>query len=236
MSLKLRLEDTTRRVPLSYCEAATGVVTVASLKHTAAQLFASQLRGDAPIQLVARDGTELIEGDVQLHDVLASSSTACLQVQLVASESHTCAPSPLLAKSDGLLRLAPTPFKIACASIRSVRGQTQANIASHITFAERAAKQGAQLVCFPEGSIHSLWCTFDVEATTTELAANSEPIPGPTTQLLQSHCKRLGIAMAVGMNHLGMARMPNGKALNAYVIIDGSGVVHVQVRSGRRVN
>ena len=58
--------------------------------------------------------------------------------------------------------------------------------------------------------------------------ANSEPIPGPTTELLQGHCKRLGIAMAVGMNHLGMARMPNGKALNAYVVIDGSGVVHVQ--------
>ena len=104
---------------------------------------------------------------------------------------------------------------------------------------------------FPEGSIHSLWCTFDVGATTTELAvipsprarlisprsclpqmlaaqANSEPIPGPTTELLQGHCKRLGIAVAVGMNHLGMARMPNGKALNAYVVIDGSGVVHVQ--------
>ena len=50
--------------------------------------------------------------------------------------------------------------------------------------------------------------------------ANSEPIPGPTTELLQGHCKRLGIAVAVGMNHLGMARMPNGKALNAYVVIE----------------
>ena len=52
--------------------------------------------------------------------------------------------------------------------------------------------------------IHSLWCTFDAGATTTELADNAEPIPGPTTQLLQQHCSRLNIAMAVGMNHMGM--------------------------------
>ena len=195
--------------------------------------------------------------------LLRARRTPCVQLTTAPGSRHPTPPSsgsgaleqqratPADPRADALLLDAPQPFKIAAASIRSIRGQTAANIATHIKFAERAAKQGAQLVLFPEGSIHSLWCTFDVGATTTELAvipsprahlfsprsclpqmlaaqANSEPIPGPTTELLQGHCKRLGIAVAVGMNHLGMARMPNGKALNAYVVIDGSGVVHVQ--------
>ena len=82
--------------------------------------------------------------------------------------------TPADPRADALLLDAPQPFKIAAASIRSIRGQTAANIATHIKFAERAAKQGAQLVLFPEGSIHSLWCTFDVGATTTELAVIPE--------------------------------------------------------------
>eukprot|EP00039_Didymoeca_costata_P003684 m.69142 g.69142 ORF g.69142 m.69142 type:complete len:419 (+) comp12029_c0_seq1:235-1491(+) len=120
------------------------------------------------------------------------------------------------------------PLKVACASISSFRGQTQANIAKHIKFAEQAAAQGAKLVLFPEGSIQSLWCTFDPGCTTQELAQESESVPGPSTDMLTQACRRLGIAMAVGINHYGMADMPKGKALNGYAFIDGSGIVHLQ--------
>jgi hypothetical protein len=78
-----------------------------------------------------------------------------------------------------------------------------------------------------QGSVHSLWCTFDPNATTVSLTANSEPLDGPSIQLLTHTCARLNIAMAVGFNHMGLADMPKGKALNAYIFIDGTGIVRL---------
>ena len=218
--LKLRHDGMTRRLPVCSKQ-----LMLPALVELAATMFHPNIGASSGSVVLAVDG-RILRTNAELQCALdqqrRTGRTPTLDVT-AAAVWQPAAEARLLVAAQ-----AAAPFTIACASIRSIRGQTASNIATHVAFAERAAKAGAQLVCFPEGSIHSLWCTFDVGATTTELAANSEPIPGPTTALLSSHCKRLNIAMAVGMNHLGMARMPNGKALNAYVVIDGAGVVHVQ--------
>ena len=64
---------------------------------------------------------------------------------------------------------------------------------------------------------------------------NFEFAPYPSHKLilhLLAHSALLAILLrgllCVGVAHKGLAIMPGGKALNAYVFLDGGGVVHTQ--------
>jgi predicted amidohydrolase len=87
-------------------------------------------------------------------------------------------------------------------------GDVEGNLRRAVESLEAAASAGCSLVAFPE-------CAFtgymlDSEEETRALA---EPVPGPTTELLASACKRLGIHCVAGMLELDGALLRNTAVL-----------------------
>ncbi len=115
-------------------------------------------------------------------------------------------------------------MRIGMVTLCSLRGQRDANLEKIEAFAEQAAAAGCNLVLFPEFSVHGPWVTYDADADLDDLETRSEPIPGPSTERLARLAARLGLAIGVGIAERGLAQKP----FNAYVIVDGDGVRHVQ--------
>ena len=115
-------------------------------------------------------------------------------------------------------------MRIGMVTLCSLRGQTDANLEKIEAFAEQAAADGCKLVLFPEFSVNGPWVTYDSDADAEELAKQSEPIPGPATERLARIAERCGLAIGAGIAERGLAP----KAFNAYVIVNGDGVLHVQ--------
>ena len=115
-------------------------------------------------------------------------------------------------------------MRIGMVSLCSLRGQKDANLKNIEAFAEQAAAAGCDLVLFPEFSVHGPWVTYDADADLTDLETRSEPIPGPSTERLTQIAATCGLAIGAGIAERGLAAKP----FNAYVIVNGDGVQHVQ--------
>ena len=115
-------------------------------------------------------------------------------------------------------------MRIGMVTLCSLRGQMDANLEKMEAFAEQAAAAGCDLVLFPEFSVHGPWVTYDADADPAELERQSEPIPGPTTRRLTRIAASRGLAIGAGIAERGLAPKP----FNAYVIVNGDGLRHVQ--------
>ncbi len=115
-------------------------------------------------------------------------------------------------------------MRIGLVTLCSPRGQRDSNLEKILAFGKQAADKGCQLVLFPEYSVNGGWVTYDPEADLADLQRQAEPIPGPTTELIAEAARDLGLAFGVGIAERGLTRKP----FNAYAIITGEGVVHVQ--------
>ena len=115
-------------------------------------------------------------------------------------------------------------MRIGMVTLCSLRGQMDANLEKIEAFAEQAAAAGCDLVLFPEFSVHGPWVTYDADADPAELERQSEPIPGPTTRRLTRIAASRGLAIGAGIAERGLAPKP----FNAYVIVNGDGLRHVQ--------
>jgi N-carbamoylputrescine amidase len=112
--------------------------------------------------------------------------------------------------------MARSPFTIGI-----VQDAATADIAANIARAERhireAARQGAQIVCLKELFNAPYFCKAE-QHDRFDLA---EPIPGPTTQRMQSLAKQLEIALVVPL----FEREAPGIYRNSAAVIDADGSV-----------
>ncbi len=115
-------------------------------------------------------------------------------------------------------------MRIGIVTLCARRGQKQENLKKIVRFGEQAAEQGCRLVLFPEYSVNGPWVTYDPEARAEDLRRDAEPIPGPATDLLTGHARRLGVAFCVGLAEKGLTASP----FNTQVTVDAGGVVHKQ--------
>jgi predicted amidohydrolase len=109
--------------------------------------------------------------------------------------------------------------RIGIVSLCSRRGQKRENLARITRYGEAAAARGCRLVLFPEFSVNGPWVSYDPEARVEDLVRQAEHIPGPATDHLTQHARRLGIAFSVGIAETGLvdggcdaARLP--RAIN----------------------
>lgn len=101
---------------------------------------------------------------------------------------------------------------VALAQITPVTGDKAANLATFIRYLDEAARQGAQLVVFPELALTGYGCGdrfFDV----------AEPVPGPATERLVAEARRRGLHLIWGMPERGLA----GVLYNSAVLVGPAG-------------
>ncbi len=115
-------------------------------------------------------------------------------------------------------------MRIGLVTLCSPRGERDRNLEKILEFGKQASDKGCQLVLFPEYSVNGGWVTYDAEARLADLQRQAEPIPGPTTEIIAEAARDLGLAFGVGIAERGLTPKP----FNAYAIITGEGVVHVQ--------
>lgn len=105
-------------------------------------------------------------------------------------------------------------MRLALAQVSCKWGDVEGNLRRHERLVARADRAGADVVLFPETSVHGLWKDHLVR-----LAA--EPLDGPIVRHLRGLARQHRIAVG-----FGLAERTPGKPLNAYVLLD---------RQGRRV-
>jgi predicted amidohydrolase len=115
-------------------------------------------------------------------------------------------------------------MRIGAVTLYSARGAREANLQRIVSFGEQATDAGCRLVVFPEFSVCGPWVSYDAGADPGELSKQSEPVPGPSTEYLAAHARRLGIAFCVGIAETGLTSMP----FNTQVVVDRDGVIHRQ--------
>jgi len=81
---------------------------------------------------------------------------------------------------------------VAAVNMRCVVGDKPGNLSRIEHFAERASREGADLICFPEMSI----CGYVWDQRAAEYA---EPIPGPSTEAVVRMARRHGVAIIAGL-------------------------------------
>src|SRR5512143_321547 len=94
---------------------------------------------------------------------------------------------------------------------------TAATLAATIERVREAAARGAQIVCLKELFNAPYFCT----AQRTERFDSAEPIPGPTTDRMQSLAKELGIVLIVPL----FEQQARGVYRNSAAIIDADGAL-----------
>ena len=87
-------------------------------------------------------------------------------------------------------------IRVALAQLNSKLGDNQANLRRALKYIDRAAKEGADLIMFPELYLQGY------EAY-EKFAQTAEPIPGPTTEQLMKKAAAHGIYVVMGMARLG---------------------------------
>ena len=88
------------------------------------------------------------------------------------------------------------------------------NLSKVLNLLERAAREGAKLVVFPECALSGYCFTSREEALPA-----AEPIPGPSTEKLASAARRLGVSTVVGMMELA-----GGSLFNVAVVVTPQGI------------
>ncbi|MBI2970777.1 MAG: carbon-nitrogen hydrolase family protein [Gammaproteobacteria bacterium] len=84
---------------------------------------------------------------------------------------------------------------VACANYRTIWGDKAANLQKIKTLVEEAARQGADIIAFPELALSGYQCSEDF----TMHRSLAETIPGPATEEIAALAKRLDIHVAFGM-------------------------------------
>ena len=104
------------------------------------------------------------------------------------------------------------PIRVAAVSMRSEFGDPDANLVSILDWMDKAARQGAHLVCFPEIALQGYCTVLDIVHRT------AEPIGGPRFGQIESAARSLDITASVGMS----LRL-DGKVYNSQVFIGPDG-------------
>jgi len=104
-------------------------------------------------------------------------------------------------------------MKVALVQMSSIWGEARANLRITRRFVAEARKGGADLVVFPELSVHGIWKDHMVRMV-------AEPLEGPIVGTMQSLACRQRLALA-----FGLAEKTNGKPFNTYVVVDASGEI-----------
>ena len=113
----------------------------------------------------------------------------------------------------------PTSVTVACVNFASVRGDKPATLAKIEGHIRDAARQGAQLVAFPEGGLNTYGPCEDCTSTHQPCQWHldeAELVPGPSTQFLAELAIELDIYVVLGMNELDpkdQTRIYNAAAL-----------------------
>lgn len=106
-------------------------------------------------------------------------------------------------------------FKVACLQMETELGNKKTNLSKMVDMIDKAAKQDAKLVVFPELSLTG----FNCGESFLEL---SEPIPGPTTEVLCKKAKENGMFVVAGLPEKG--DIP-GVLYNSVVLIGSDGSI-----------
>ena len=106
---------------------------------------------------------------------------------------------------------------VAAVQMNAPLGEVERNRAAVVRWSVEAARQGAELVCFPELAITGHWC-----AGASWDAAEEVPA-GPTTRAVAEVAGDLGITIA-----FGIGERENGVAYNTYVVVGPAGCVGKQ--------
>ena len=109
--------------------------------------------------------------------------------------------------------------RAAAVQFESVQGDKRANLSIIQRFANQAAEQGVQLLCFPECCITGYW--FLRKLSRDQLAALAEPVcNGPSSAVLSELAQRHGMTIGAGLVEAG----EDGRCYNTYVVAlpDGS--------------
>lgn len=115
-------------------------------------------------------------------------------------------------------------MRIGIVTLCARRGRKQENLEKIVRFGEEAAGRGCRLAAFPEYSVNGPWVTYDPEACVEDLRRDAEPIPGPTTELLAEHARRLRLVFCAGLAEKGLTGAP----FNTQVTVGAEGVIHKQ--------
>ncbi len=112
-------------------------------------------------------------------------------------------------------------LRVAAVQMESVAGDKKVNIEKIEALTERASKQGAQLVAFPECCITGYW--FIRNLTPGQLADLGEAVPaGASSRRLVELSKRYQVTIGAGLLETGA----NGIYHNSYVVATPGGEVH----------
>ncbi len=103
---------------------------------------------------------------------------------------------------------------VALAQVAPVTNDKRANIAKFVDYMDRAAREGAQLVVFPELALTGYGCSdcfFEV----------AEPVPGPSTERLAEEARKRHLHLIWGMPERGLP----GVVYNSAVLVGPEGHV-----------
>ena len=109
--------------------------------------------------------------------------------------------------------------KIAVTQIDCAVGDVEANVSKACEMAGEAARQGAELVLFPE--------VFTTGFALSEMPHLAEPIPGPTVHRFQQAAAHQGIAIVAGMAEV---EPETGRMYNAAVVVNADGELVARYR------
>lgn len=109
--------------------------------------------------------------------------------------------------------------RVATVQMQSVNGDKPANLQKIRGFVEQAAREGAEIVCFPECCITGYW--FLRNLNREAFAALAEPVcSGPSSRFLMELAKKHGMTIGAGLVERGddgcfyntfVVAMPNGE-------------------------
>ena len=108
-------------------------------------------------------------------------------------------------------------LRVALVAFRAEFGDKRKNLENILAWVEKAAAEGAGLVCFPEIALQG-YCT--VPAVVRQLA---EPADGPSCRAIVDRARRHSLVVS-----LGMSLLENGKMFNSQVFLGPSGLLGAQ--------
>jgi len=112
----------------------------------------------------------------------------------------------------------PLPLKFRVGLVQmSISPDSQANLSRAVLLVEKAAAQGAQIICLPELFRSTYFCQRE-DVALFDLA---EPVPGPSTEAFAAVAKRAGVAIVVPV----FERRSAGIYYNSAATIDTDGSV-----------
>ena len=113
--------------------------------------------------------------------------------------------------TGGLIQMS-NPVNDPSVSVEAIR---EAMIDKHVPFIDEAGRRGVQILCLQEVFNGPYFCPSQ-DPKWCDLA---EPIPGPTTELMQEFAKKYGMVMVVPIYEREMA----GVYYNTAAVIDADG-------------